>query len=97
VVAAPLAVAVGLKLPQAEAGVQDQVTPWFRLSLATVATTLAWALTFMDDGGGALRVTAIPAPAALMVTLADAKALVFDTDVAVMVTGLVLGTVAGAV
>ena len=46
-----LAVDEGLKLPQAEAGVQDQVTPRFLESLVTVAAMPAVVLTVIEPGG----------------------------------------------
>lgn len=83
-----------MKLPQAAAGVQDQLTPW--VSFVTVATTLAVPRTSIDEGGGVLSVTEMP-DAALMVIWAEADFVPSAAEVAVMVTGLVAGTVAGAV
>ena len=51
VVMAPLAVEVGLKLPQADAGVQLQFTPPLALSLLTVAATFAVPPAARNAGG----------------------------------------------
>jgi hypothetical protein len=58
-VVAPLAVEVGLKLPQAPAGVQLQVTPAFVLSLDTVAETLLVAPNVIVAEGAVANATEI--------------------------------------
>jgi len=58
VVAALLAVAVGLKLPHAELPqVTDHVTPAFALSLVTTATRLSVEATMSVFGGAGVRAT----------------------------------------
>jgi len=56
-VLAPLAVETGLKEPQAELGVQLQVTPALAVSFVTVAATLAVPPTGSDAGGAVVMVT----------------------------------------
>jgi hypothetical protein len=87
---------VGAKPPQAAAGVHDHVTPWFRLSLATVATMLAAPRMSMDEGGGVLRVTEIPVDA-LIAICAEIDFVGSVAEVAVTVTYPFVGTVTGAV
>ncbi len=60
VVAAPLAVITGLKLPHCELPhVADQLTPPFLLSLVTTAVTLVLTLVICDEEGCGLNVTAM--------------------------------------
>jgi hypothetical protein len=91
---------VALKLPQADAGVHDHVTPRFWLSFVTIAAICAVALTASEVGGTYCplvgNVTVITG-VLVMVIVACANALLLATDVAVMVTVLPDGTLAGAV
>ena len=59
VVAAPLAVCAGLKLPQLPVGEQLQSTPSFEESFVTVATILAVAPVLRDVGGAVVNATVI--------------------------------------
>jgi hypothetical protein len=97
VVAVPLGVVAGLKLPHcALPQVTDQVTPAFALSFATVAVkpVLDVAAT---EAGGLLSVTVMGALGAEMVMVAEADLVESDTEVAVIATVAGLGTVVGAV
>jgi hypothetical protein len=97
VVAAPLAVVVGLKLPHDELPhVTLQVTPALAESPVTVAMTLAVAPVASDEGGGVVSETEI-AGAVVMVMEAVADFVGSDREVAVTVTTPAPGTVAGAV
>ena len=96
-VAAPLAVFVGLKLPHCELPqVTLQVTPPLAESPVTDAMTLAVAPVASDEGGGVLSVTEM-AGAVVMVMEAVADFVGSETEMAVTVTTPVPGTVAGAV
>jgi hypothetical protein len=86
---------VGLKEPHGELPqVTDQATPAFLLSLATTAVRLPVALT-ASDAGGEFKVTEIASGVIVMV--AEADLVESETEVAVTVTVLGDGTVAGAV
>jgi glycine cleavage system regulatory protein len=94
VVMTVLSVRGGLKLPQADVGVQLQFTPALAESLVTVAATLAVPLGATDAGGIVDNVTDI------VVEMATAALMLFEesvTEVAIMVTLPPDGTVAGAV
>jgi hypothetical protein len=96
VVAVPLGVEAGLKLPHwALPQVTVQVTPAFALSLLTVAVSAA-VLVAATDAGGLLRVTEIGALGAEMVMVAEADLVVSLTAVAVTVTVAGFGAEAGA-
>jgi hypothetical protein len=96
VVAAALAVEVGLKLPHCELPqVTDHVTPAFALSLLTVAVNNAVALTVIELGG-VFSATEIGVFAGEIVIVAVAVFVESDTEVAVIVTLDALATVAGA-
>jgi hypothetical protein len=87
---------LALKVPQVPAGAQDQVTPPFAESWATVAV-IGSVLFTTKLAGVELSVTVIGADAAEMVMAAVlAIMLVSSVTVAVMIT-LAGGTVAGAV
>jgi hypothetical protein len=97
VVAAPLAVFVGLRLPHCELPqVTLQVTPAFAESPVTDAMTLAVAPVASDEGGGVVNATEISG-AVVMVMEAVADFVGSEREVAVTVTTPVPGTVAGAV
>ena len=97
VVAAPLAVFVGLKLPHCELPqVTLQVTPPLAESPVTDATMLAVAPVTIDEGGGVESVTEI-AGAVVTVMEAVADFVGSEREVAVTVTTPVPGTVEGAV
>jgi hypothetical protein len=91
-VVAPLAVLVGVKLPQVPAGVQLHVTPPFAGSFMTVATIFAVPDTPRLAGGAVEKVTAIPRE-----MTPDTDLLPSATEVAVMVTVPPDGAVIGAV
>ena len=96
-VAAPLAVLVGLMLPHcALPQLTLHVTPAFAESPVTDATMLAVAPVFIDEGGGVLSVTEI-AGEAVMVMEAEADFVGSEAEVAVTVTTPVPGTTVGAV
>jgi len=61
-VLAPLAVETGLNEPQAELGVQLQLTPAPAVSLETVAATLAVPPGGSEEGGGVIMVTMMDDP-----------------------------------
>jgi hypothetical protein len=85
VVAAPLAVLVGLNVPQEEAlQVTDHVTPPLFGSFVTTAVSGAVAPGASDAGGAGVRVTV--SAGALTFTVTEADTEVFVTDVAVTVT-----------
>jgi hypothetical protein len=97
VVAAPLAVVVGLKLPHDELPqVTDQVTPAFALSLLTVAVKAAVVLA-ATELGGLFRATEIGTAGVVMERVAVADLVGSVTEVAVIVTVAGLGAVVGAV
>jgi hypothetical protein len=97
VVAVPLGVVVGLKLPHCELPqVTDQVTPAFALSLATVAVKAALVVA-PREAGGLLSVTVIGALGAEMVMVAEADFVESVSEVAVTATVAGLGAEAGAV
>jgi hypothetical protein len=83
-VAAPLAVWVGLKLPQEPVGVQVQSTPALVLSLVTVAESDA--VPFGAKEVGAPVNDKVTAAAALIVTVAEAMTLALAVAVALIVT-----------
>jgi hypothetical protein len=62
VVLAPLAVETGLNEPQAELGVQLQLTPAPAVSLETVAATLAVPPGGSEEGGGVIMETMMDDP-----------------------------------
>ena len=96
-VAAPLAVLVGSKLPHgALAQVTLQVTPALAESPVTEATTLAVAAVASEAGGGVLSVTEIVG-AVVIVIEAVADFVGSEAEVAVTVTTPVPGTTVGAV
>jgi hypothetical protein len=97
-VLAALAVVVGLKDPQLEAGVQLQVTPLFAESFVTVAAMAAVFEGAIAVGGAVLNATLIVVVVAAFTVMALVLAviLVLSTSVAVITTVLE-GTVAGAV
>jgi hypothetical protein len=99
VVAVPLAVEVGAKLPQAVAlQVTVHLTPALALSLLTTAVRLAVEPAASDIGGVGLRATEmVGGGAAVIVIVAEAVLVASVTDVAVTVTVAGLGTVLGAV
>ena len=74
---------------------KDQVTPWFELSLATVAEN-GWLCPVCTDEVAGDRVT-LTGVAAVTVIVAVAVFVVSATDVAVKVTDAGFGTLAGAV
>ena len=85
-VAASLAVEVGLKLPHCELPqVTDHVTPAFVPSLVTVAVNSAVALTVIELGG-VFRATEIGVLAGEIVIVAVADLVESETEVAVIVT-----------
>jgi hypothetical protein len=86
----------GLKEPQALKGVHDQVTPEAVESLATIAVSEVLAPGANVVGGAGLKETEMAEPA-VMVIGAEAEAVESTADVAVIVTELPLGIVAGAV
>jgi hypothetical protein len=93
VVAAPLAVCAGLKLPQVPAGVQVQSTPALVLSFATVAVREV--VPFVDKvAGGAAESVSVTAAGAFTAMIALAMILLEAVEVALTVT---LPAVAGAV
>ena len=95
-VAAPLAVEVGLKLPHCEfPHVTDQVTPAFALSLLTLAVNKAVVPTVMEVGG-VFSVTEMGVFAGEIAIVADADLVESDAEVAVIVTLVWLATDAGA-
>ena len=95
-VAAALAVEVGLKLPHCELPqVTDHVTPASALSLLTVAVNNAVALTVIELGG-VFSVTEIGVFAGEIVIVVVADLVESETEVAVIVTLDALATVAGA-
>ena len=97
VVAAPLAVDVGLNDPHATVPqVTVHLTPAFALSFATFAVMLVVAFTASGLGGCAANVTAIGC-AAVIVIVAEADFVLSVTETAVMVTVFPVGTAAGAV
>jgi hypothetical protein len=97
VVAAPLAVFVGLKLPHWELPqVTVQVTPALAESPVTDAMMFAVAPVASEEGGGVVNATEI-AGAVVMVIEAVADFVGSEREVAVTVTTPALGTVAGAV
>ena len=97
-VAALLAVVVGLKLPhEVLPQVTVQVTPAFFESLVTIAAMLVVALIASDDGGCEANATLMAAPEEVIVTVAEADLVLSATEVAVMVTVAGEGTVEGAV
>ena len=85
----------GLNEPQALEGAHDHVTPEFVGSFATTAVSVAVALVCKELGGTGLNETEIGAAA--MVTIAEADAEAFCTEVAVMVTEPPVGMAVGAV
>jgi hypothetical protein len=86
VVAVPLAVEVGLKLPHRELPhVTDQVTPAFALSLLTLAVNSAVAPTVIEVGG-ALSATEMGAFAGEIEIVAVADLVESETEVAVIIT-----------
>ena len=89
------ALVVGLNEPQALDGAHDHVTPEFVGSFATTAVSVAVVPVCKELGGTGLNETEIGAAA--MVTIAEADAEAFCTDVAVMVTAPPVGIAAGAV
>jgi hypothetical protein len=96
VVAVPLGVDAGLKLPHCELPqVTVQVTPAFALSLLTVAVRAA-VVVAGTELGGLLSVTAIGAFGVEMVMVAVADLVESVTEVAVTVTVAGLGAPAGA-
>jgi hypothetical protein len=97
VVAVPLGVVAGLKLPHcALPQVTDQVTPAFALSFATVAVKPVLVVA-AREAGGLLSVTLIGALGAEIVMVAEADFVESVTEVAVTDTVAGLGTVVGAV
>jgi hypothetical protein len=97
VVAVPLGVVAGLKLPHCELPqVTDQVTPALALSLATVAVRAALVVA-ATDVGGLVSVTAIGALGTEIVMVAEADLVESVTEVAVTATVAGLGAEAGAV
>jgi hypothetical protein len=97
VVAVPLAVEVGAKLPQAVAlQVTVHLTPALALSLLTTAVRLVVEPAASDIGGVGFRATEMGG-AALIVIVAEAVLVVSVTEVAVTVTVAGLGTALGAV
>jgi hypothetical protein len=97
VVAVPLGVVVGLKLPHcALPQVTDQVTPALALSFATVAVKAALVVA-AREAGGLLSVTVIGALGVEIVMVAEADFVESVTDVAVTDTVAGLGAEAGAV
>jgi hypothetical protein len=97
VVAVPLGVVAGLKLPHcALPQVTDQVTPAFALSLATVAVKAAL-VAAATEAGGLLSVTVIGALGVEMVMVAEADFVESVTEVAVIATVAGLGAEVGAV
>jgi hypothetical protein len=97
VVAVPLGVVVGLKLPHwALLQVTDQVTPAFAPSFATVAVKAALVVA-AREAGGLLSVTVMGALGAVMVMVAEAVFVESVTEVAVTDTVAGLGAEAGAV
>ena len=86
----------GLNEPQALKGMHDQVTPELVESFATTAVSVVAAPGLSDVGGAGFNVTEI-ATGAVMVTIAEADAEAFCTDVAVMVTEPPVGIAVGAV
>jgi hypothetical protein len=96
VVAVPLGVVAGAKLPHwALPQVTVQVTPALALSLLTVAVSGAVCVA-ATDAGGLVRATEIGALGAEMVIVAEADFVVSLTAVAVIVTVAGLGAEAGA-
>ena len=96
-VAVPLGVVAGLKLPHcALPQVTDQVTPAFALSFATVAVN-AVLVVAAREAGGLLSVTVMGALGAEMVMVAEADFVESVTEVAVTDTVAGLGTVVGVV
>ena len=96
-VAVPLGVLTGLKLPHCALPHEIvHVTPAFALSLATVAVRLAVALA-TTELGGALSVTEIGPLGAAMLIVAEADFVESVTEVAVTVTVAGLGAEPGAV
>ena len=96
-VAVPLGVVVGLKLPHcALPQVTDQVTPALALSFATVAVKAA-AAEAAREAGGLLSVTVMGALGVEIVMAAEADCVESAMEVAVTVTVAGLGAVAGAV
>ena len=94
--AAPLALVAGLKLPHCELPqVTDQFTPPLLLSLVTTAVKLPFDPATIDDGACGLNVTVIGG--GVIVIVADTVFVLSESDVAVTVTVLDAGTVAGAV
>jgi hypothetical protein len=97
VLAVPLGVVVGLKLPHcALPHVTDHLTPAFALSLATVAVKAALVVA-ARVAGGLLSVTVIGALGAEIVIVAEADFVESVTDVAVTDTVAGLGAEVGAV
>ena len=95
--AAPLGVVVGLKLPHcALPQVTDHLTPAFALSLATVAVKAALVVA-ARLAGGLFSVTVIGALGAEIVMVAEADFVESVTEVAVTATVAGLGAEAGAV
>ena len=96
----PLAVVAGLKLPQAPElpQVTVQLTPPFLLSLLTTAVRLVVVPVTSDVGAAGLNVTEMAGGGgAVIVIVAEADFVVSETDVAVTVTVLLVGTAEGAV
>jgi hypothetical protein len=85
----------GLNEPQEVEGVHDHVTPELVGSFATTAVSVAVAPVCRALGGTGLNETEMAGVA--MVTIADAEAEAFCTEVAVIVTEPPLGIAAGAV
>jgi hypothetical protein len=85
----------GLNEPHALNGAHDHVTPEFVGSLATTTVSIAVAPVGREPGGTGLNETEMGAAA--MVTIAEAEAEAFCTEVAVMVTVPPVGIAAGAV
>jgi hypothetical protein len=99
VVAAPLALCVGLNDPQAPAlpHVTDQSTPAFDESFATTAVIGLVVLICIDVGGAGLNATEIGGGVALIMIGAEADLVLSAVEVATTVTVPPLGTDAGAV
>lgn len=96
-VAVPLGVVAGLKLPHcALPHATDHVTPAFALSLATAAVNATFAPAASEEGG-AFSVTEIGALGAEIVMVADADLVESVTEIAVTVTVAGLGIEPGAV
>lgn len=102
VVAAPLAVVAGLKLPQgADDPVELQVTvhftPAFAASFITFAVIDAVVEISSEDGGADAKLTDMTCCGGMIVIVCEADFVASVTEVAVTVTVLLVGTAAGAV